>query len=163
VSSVDFTAADDATIAALDRDDPLRAVRDQFEIPEGIIYLDGNSLGALARPVAERVGAVLTREWGRDLIGAWVSAGWIDMPRRVGAKVAPLIGAAPDEVVVADSTSVNLFKCILAAADLNRPRSVILTEWPKASSRRPTAASATGRAHRGRWPRASMRTRRPWC
>ena len=128
MSSVDFTAADDATIAALDRDDPLRAVRDQFEIPEGIIYLDGNSLGALARPVAERVGAVLTREWGRDLIGAWVSAGWIDMPRRVGAKVAPLIGAAPDEVVVADSTSVNLFKCILAAADLNRPRSVILTE-----------------------------------
>jgi kynureninase len=130
--SIDLAAADDAeidrTIAALDRRDPLAAVRDSFELPAGVIYLDGNSLGALARPVAERVRSVLTREWGQALIGAWVSAGWIDLPRRVGAKVAPLVGAAPDEVVVADSTSVNLFKCILAAAGLNRPRSVILTE-----------------------------------
>jgi kynureninase len=132
VSSADVAAADEAetarTVAELDRLDPLRAVRDQFEIPAGIIYLDGNSLGALARPVAERVRAVLTREWGHALIGAWVSAGWIDLPRRVGAKVAPLVGAAPDEVVAADSTSVNLFKCILAAAGLNRPRSRIVTE-----------------------------------
>jgi kynureninase len=132
LSIVDFAAADDAkisrTIDDLDRRDPLSAVRDEFEIPPGIIYLDGNSLGALARPVAERVHAVLTREWGRDLVKAWVSAGWIDLPRRVGSKVAPLIGAAPDEVVVADSTSVNLFKCIVAAADINRPRSLIVTE-----------------------------------
>ena len=133
MSSVDFPAADDAAAIAravvdLDRRDPLRAARDAFEIPAGVIYLDGNSLGALARPVADRVHAVLTREWGRDLVGAWVSAGWIDLPRRVGSKVAPLVGAAPDEVVVADSTSVNLFKCILAAADINRPRSVIVTE-----------------------------------
>jgi len=130
--TINLAAADDAeierTIAELDRRDPLRAMRDEFELPAGVIYLDGNSLGALARPVAERVRSVLMREWGHDLIGAWVSAGWIDLPRRVGAKVAPLIGAAPDEVVVADSTSVNLFKCILAAADLNRPRAVILTE-----------------------------------
>jgi len=133
VSTIAFAAADDdAAIAQvvldLDDRDPLKAVRDAFEIPAGVIYLDGNSLGALARPVADRVRGVLAREWGRDLVGAWVSAGWIDLPRRVGAKVAPLIGAAPDEVVVADSTSVNLFKCILAAADINRPRSVIVTE-----------------------------------
>jgi len=132
VSTIDFAAADDAEIARaiedLDRRDPLRAVRDEFEIPAGIIYLDGNSLGALARPVAERVRAVLTREWGRDLVRAWVSAGWIDLPRRVGSKIAPLVGGASDEVVAADSTSVNLFKCIVAAADINRPRSMIVTE-----------------------------------
>lgn len=132
MSSVDFAAADDAemarTIDDLDRCDPLSVVRDAFDIPAGTIYLDGNSLGALARPVADRVRAVLAREWGRDLVGAWVSAGWIDLPRRVGSKVAPLIGAAADEVVVADSTSVNLFKCIVAAADINRPRSNIVTE-----------------------------------
>jgi kynureninase len=127
------SAADDISdiersVADLDLSDPLRAMRDQFEIPAGIIYLDGNSLGALARPVAERVSAVVTREWGGELIRAWVSAGWIELPRRVGAKLAPLIGAAPDEVIAADSTSVNLFKCVLAAADINRPRSVILTE-----------------------------------
>ena len=132
MSTIDCAAADDAEIARaiedLDRRDPLRAVRDEFEIPAGIIYLDGNSLGALARPVAERVRAVLTREWGRDLVRAWVSAGWIDLPRRVGSKIAPLVGGASDEVVVADSTSVNLFKCIVAAADINRPRSLIVTE-----------------------------------
>jgi len=133
LSIIDITAADDdaaidRTIADLDARDPLSAVRDAFEIPAGVIYLDGNSLGALARPVAERVRAVLTQEWARDLVGAWVSAGWIDLPRRVGAKIAPLIGAAADEVIVADSTSVNLFKCILAAADINRSRSVIVTE-----------------------------------
>jgi kynureninase len=132
LSSVDFAAANAAEIARtvddLDRRDPLRAVRDEFEIPAGVIYLDGNSLGALARPVADRVRTVLAHEWGRDLVGAWVSAGWIDLPRRVGSKVAPLIGAAPDEVVVADSTSVNLFKCIVAAAGINRPRSIIVTE-----------------------------------
>jgi kynureninase len=133
LSIVDFPAADDdaeiaRTIVDLDRRDPLRALRDEFEIPAGIIYLDGNSLGALARQVADRVRTVLTREWGRDLVGAWVSAGWIDLPRRVGSKLAPLVGAEPDEVVVADSTSVNLFKCILAAADINRPRSMIVTE-----------------------------------
>ena len=133
MSIIDITAADDdaaidRTIADLDARDPLSAVRDAFEIPAGVIYLDGNSLGALARPVAERVRAVLTQEWARDLVGAWVSAGWIDLPRRVGAKIAPLIGAAADEVIVADSTSVNLFKCILAAADINRSRSVIVTE-----------------------------------
>ncbi|HZF33811.1 MAG TPA: kynureninase [Candidatus Angelobacter sp.] len=133
MSTLDLPAAADAaeiarTIADLDRRDPLKAVRDAFEIPAGLIYLDGNSLGALARPVADRVRTVLTHEWGRGLVGAWVSAGWIDLPRRVGSKLAPLVGAAPDEVVVADSTSVNLFKCILAAADINRPRSVIVTE-----------------------------------
>ena len=132
MSTIDFAAADDAEIARaiedLDRRDPLRAVRDEFEIPAGIIYLDGNSLGALARPVAERVRSVLTREWSRDLVKAWVSAGWIDLPRRVGSKIAPLVGGASDEVVAADSTSVNLFKCIVAAADINRPRSLIVTE-----------------------------------
>jgi hypothetical protein len=151
LSIVDFPAADDdaeiaRTIVDLDRRDPLRALRDEFEIPAGIIYLDGNSLGALARQVADRVRTVLTREWGRDLVGAWVSAGWIDLPRRVGSKLAPLLGAAPDEVVVADSTSVNLFKCILAAADINRV-------WSKNSSERlrpftPPLDGDNTRAHR---------------
>ena len=128
LNSPDPVAADDAAIAALDARDPLRTARDAFQIPASVIYLDGNSLGALARPVAERVNAALVAEWGGELVRGWVSAGWIDLPRRVGAKIAPLIGAAPDEVVVADSTSVNLFKCIFAAAGITRPRSVILTE-----------------------------------
>ena len=103
-------------------------MREAFVLPSGVIYLDGNSLGALPRSALDRVRAVAGEEWGRGLIGSWVGAGWIDLPRRVGAKIAPLIGAAADEVVAADSTSVNLFKAVLAAADLNGGRSMVLTE-----------------------------------
>ncbi len=116
-----------AELQARDRADPLRGFRDQFHLPDGIIYLDGNSLGALPRATAARLQEVVCREWGEGLIGSW-NAGWIEAPRRIGAKIAGLIGAAPDEVIVADSTSVNIFK-LLAAALGDRPgRHVILSE-----------------------------------
>jgi kynureninase len=101
--------------AVLDAQDPLRALRDLFDLPEGIIYLDGNSLGALPRATPERVARVVKEEWGEDLVRSWNTAGWITLPRRVGDKIARLVGAAPGEVVVADSTSVNLFKVLTAA------------------------------------------------
>ena len=78
---------------ARDQSDPLKDFRDQFELPEGVIYLDGNSLGALPKRTAARLSDVITREWGGDLIRSWNTAGWIDLPRRVGDKIARLIGA----------------------------------------------------------------------
>ncbi len=117
---------------ALDAVDPLAPLRAQFRIPEGLIYLDGNSLGVLPRATLARVAEVVTEEWGRGLIRSWNSAGWIDLPQRVGDKIARLVGARPGELVVADSTSVNLFKVLsaalaLAAADAPG-RKVILSE-----------------------------------
>jgi len=113
---------------ALDHDDPLAAFRERFLLPEGAIYLDGNSLGALPKAVPGRVREVVAREWGEGLIRSWNAAHWIDLPRRVGDKIAPLIGAEPGEVVAADSTSVNLFKLLSAALELRKGRSVILSE-----------------------------------
>jgi kynureninase len=100
---------------ALDAADALAPLRAQFSLPEGLIYLDGNSLGVLPVATAARVQQVITQEWGTDLIRSWNSAGWITLPQRVGDKVARLVGAAPGELVVADSTSVNLFKVLAAA------------------------------------------------
>ena len=101
-----------------DADDPLRTLRDLFDLPPGVIYLDGNSLGALPRAVPARVAQVVAQEWGRDLIQSWNSAGWFDLPRRVGDKIAPLIGAGQGEVVAADTTSINLYKVLSAALNL---------------------------------------------
>lgn len=100
---------------ALDAQDPLAHLRHQFALPEGVIYLDGNSLGA--RPVAalERAQAVITEEWGNGLIRSWNSAGWRDLPERLGNRLAGLIGAGEGEVVVTDTTSINLFKVLGAA------------------------------------------------
>jgi kynureninase len=117
-----------AELAALDRADELAAFRDRFVLPDGVIYLDGNSLGPLPAAAPVRVAEVLAREWGHSLIRAWIAHGWIDLPLRVGAKIGRLIGAAPDSTVVADSTSVNLFKLLAAALDLRPDRRVILTE-----------------------------------
>ena len=100
---------------ALDRADPLAAWRERFSLPAGVIYLDGNSLGAQPKATAARVADVIAREWGQDLIGSWNTAGWIAAPQRIGDSIAPLIGAKPGEVVVADSTSVNLFKVLAVA------------------------------------------------
>src|SRR3954452_16127668 len=97
---------------ALDRADALAAFRARFALPEGVVYLDGNSLGALPRATAARVGAAVETEWGRDLIRRWTEQGWTALPLRLGDKIARLIGAAPGEVAVADSTSVNLFKLL---------------------------------------------------
>ncbi len=112
----------------LDETDQLAWVRDEFELPPGLIYLDGNSLGPLPRRVKKRLEHVVTVEWGQGLIRSWNDAEWFDAPMRVGRKMAPLIGAKPHEVVVVDSTSLNLFKVVAAAAQLVPDRPVILSE-----------------------------------
>ncbi|HEY2188550.1 MAG TPA: kynureninase [Caldimonas sp.] len=106
--------------AACDRADPLAALRDEFTLPEGTIYLDGNSLGALPRRTAARLAEVAVREWGEGLIRSWNSAGWIDLPQRIGDKIAALIGAGRSQVIVADSTSINVFKALSTAVALQR-------------------------------------------
>ncbi len=113
---------------ALDAADPLAGYRDRFALSEGVIYVDGNSLGALPRATPERLAEQVSDHWGRGLIRSWNSAGWIEMPQRVGARIAPLIGAAAHEVIAADSTSVNLFKLIAAALHLRPGRKVIVSE-----------------------------------
>ncbi|MGK6319147.1 kynureninase [Sphingomonas sp. DT-204] len=113
---------------ALDAADPLRALRERFALPEGVIYLDGNSLGALPRATPARMTETVEREWGEGLIRSWNDAGWIDAPTRIAMKIAPLIGAGPDEVIVADSTSVNLYKLLMAALAARPGRRVVLTE-----------------------------------
>ena len=109
-----------ADCEALDAADPLRPHRAAFALPDGVIYLDGNSLGPLPRATAARVREVVEDEWGEELIRAWNSADWIGQPRRVGDKIARLIGARPGEVVAADSTSINLYKVLGAALALAR-------------------------------------------
>ncbi|WP_339948398.1 kynureninase [uncultured Albimonas sp.] len=108
--------------------DPFARTRALFDLPEGVIYLDGNSLGPLPRAARERLAQVVSDEWGRLLIRGWNEAGWIDLPARVGARIGRLIGAEPDAVRAADSTSVNLFKCLSAALALRPGRRVILSE-----------------------------------
>jgi kynureninase len=103
---------------ALDAADALAPLREQFSLPPGLIYLDGNSLGVLPKATAARVQQVVQQEWGVDLIRSWNTAGWIDLPQRVGDKIARLVGASPGELVVADSTSVNLFKVLSAALSM---------------------------------------------
>src|SRR6476660_774109 len=116
-----------AEAKAADAADPLRGYRDRFHLPEGVIYLDGNSLGPLPRAVAPHQRDVVERDWADGLIRSWNSADWINAPQRVGAKLAPLIGAKPNEVIVTDSTSVNLFKLLVAAARLSH-RKTLLSE-----------------------------------
>ena len=120
----------------LDTRDPLAKHRAKFVLPAGVIYLDGNSLGALPRAAMDRVAHVVSHEWGEGLIRSWNAAGWIELPRRVGAKIAPLIGAQMHEVICADSTSINLFKVLATALRLQasrpqvsvRERKVVLSE-----------------------------------
>ena len=100
---------------ALDARDPLAALRAQFSLPEDVIYLDGNSLGVLPTATPARVAAAVQDEWGSGLIRSWNSAGWVDLPQRVGDKIGRLIGAGPGQTLAADSTSVNLFKVLSAA------------------------------------------------
>jgi kynureninase len=100
---------------ALDAADSLASLREQFALPENVIYLDGNSLGARPKAALARAQQVIAAEWGDDLIRSWNSAGWFALPGRLGDKLAPLIGAGPGEVVVTDSTSVNLFKALAGA------------------------------------------------
>ncbi len=114
--------------AWLDAADPLAPLRALYDLPPGVIYLDGNSLGPLPRATAERVQRTVREHWGRDLIRSWNTAGWIDLPQRIGAKIGRLVGARADELVVSDSTSVNLFKLLSAALRMRPDRRVILSE-----------------------------------
>jgi kynureninase len=117
---------------ARDAHDPLASLRERFDLPEGVIYLDGNSLGARPKAALARAQEVVAREWGRDLIKSWNSAGWFDMPKRLGDRLAPLLGARAGEVAVTDTTSLNLFKALAAAIHLQAQqgaeRRVIVTE-----------------------------------
>ncbi len=114
--------------AALDQADPLAVFRAEFALPEGIIYLNGNSLGPLPARAAARVAEVATKEWGEGLIRSWNSAGWYNAPRRLGDKLAGLLGAESGEMVVTDATGLNLFKAVAAALDLRPDRKVIVME-----------------------------------
>lgn len=122
------TTLDREACARLDDADPLAGHRAAFDSPEGLIYLDGNSLGPLPRAAVARLEHAVKQEWGQGLVRSWNEAGWFDSPRRVGAKLAPLIGADADEVLIADSTSVNLFKLLVAALRLRPGRHVIVVD-----------------------------------
>ncbi len=112
----------------LDAADPLAKWRGEFLLDDGVAYLDGNSLGALPKATPDRIAEVVRSEWGADLISSWNTADWINLPQRLGAKIAPLVGANPHEVIAADSVSVNLFKLISAALKLRPGRKVVLSE-----------------------------------
>ena len=121
-----------ATCQQLDQQDPLAPIREQFNLPPNVIYLDGNSLGAQPKAAIQRAQQVIEQEWGDKLIGSWNSAGWFNLPSRLGDLLAPLIGAKSSEVVVTDSTSINLFKTLAAGlkiqAEKHPQRKVIVTE-----------------------------------
>ena len=115
-----------------DAADPLRSLKSLFSIPDGVIYLDGNSLGVMPKTAAARAAQVVTQEWGQGLIRSWNSAGWFDLPQRLGDRIAPLIGAKDHQVVATDSTSINLFKVLSAALSIaaidNPKRRTVVSE-----------------------------------
>lgn len=115
-------------VEALDARDPLADLRDLFAVPADVVYLDGNSLGVLPRATPARIAEVIGKEWGEGLIRSWNQADWINLPAKVGALIAPLIGAETWEVIAADSTSINLFKMVAAALRLRPGRRKIITE-----------------------------------
>jgi kynureninase len=117
-----------AAVRSWDAGDPLRSFRDRFDLPPNVVYLDGNSLGALPRATGQRIARVVADEWGGGLIRSWNDCDWIRAPRRVGDKIAGLIGAAPGEVIVADSTSANLFKLVHVALAARPGRREVLSE-----------------------------------
>lgn len=118
---------DRASCVQLDERDPLFAARDRFSLPDGLIYLDGNSLGAMPTHLPERIYAVVTEEWGRDLIRSWNIHDWVGLPQRVGDRIAGLIGVEAGTVVACDSTSVNVFKAVSAALEFT-DRPVVLSD-----------------------------------
>lgn len=117
-----------AAFAALDAEDRLADLRARFALPDGVVYLDGNSLGALPTATAATIEDLVRQQWGQDLITSWTRHGWVELPRRIGAKIARLVGAGPGEVLVADSISVNLVKLLAAALRLRPGRTVVLSE-----------------------------------
>jgi kynureninase len=119
---------DEATIATLDQHDPLRSKREAFVLPEGVIYLDGNSLGAAPKAALRALKIAAEEEWGEHLIRSWHSAGWFDLPARLGDRIARVIGATADETVVTDTTSINVYKVVHAGLNLRPGRFVIVAE-----------------------------------
>ena len=117
-----------AEAQSLDAFDPLAFARERFRLPEGIIYLDGNSLGALPAATPSALTETVERQWGDDLIASWNRHEWIDWPSRIAARLSPIVGAAPDELLIADSTSVCLFKLLAAAVQARPGRRTILTQ-----------------------------------
>ncbi|WP_404927318.1 kynureninase [Mesorhizobium sp. ORM16] len=117
-----------AAIEAMDTADPLRAMRDRFTLPQGVIYLDGNSLGAASPAVFGELQKAATQEWAQDLIRAWNTAGWFDMPVELGDQLGRLIEAAAGQTVVCDTTSINIYKVLHAALGMRPDRSVIVAE-----------------------------------
>lgn len=117
-----------AAVEAMDAADPLRPMRDRFVLPEGVIYLDGNSLGAASPAAYAEIEQAAKVEWGQDLIRSWNKAGWFDMPLALGDRIGRLIGAAAGQTVVTDTTSINVFKAVHAAMGLRPDRNVIVAE-----------------------------------
>ncbi len=117
-----------SAIAALDAADPLRAFRERFVLPQGVIYLDGNSLGAASHAALAELETAARQEWSQDLIRSWNNAGWFDMPVKLGDRIGRLVGAAESQIVVGDTTSVNIFKALHAALALRPGRNVIVAE-----------------------------------
>jgi kynureninase len=113
--------------AQLDATDPLSFARERFRLPDGVIYLDGNSLGALPAATLPALANTAEQQWGEDLIASWNLHGWIDWPTRIAAKLSPIVGAKPNELLIADSTSVCLFKLLAAAARARPGRSTVLS------------------------------------
>ncbi|MGH8139921.1 MAG: kynureninase [Steroidobacteraceae bacterium] len=148
-----------AAARALDANDPLGRFREKFLLPPGLIYLDGNSLGALPRAVIDRIGGVIQQEWGCGLVRSWNSCDWINSATNLGKKVARIIGAQPDEVVVTDSTSVNLARLVLTALQLQPRRTQVLSETGSFPTDLYACEGATGIFGRGRSLRLMPRSR----
>lgn len=129
----------------LDAADLLAAYRKRFALPDGIIYLDGNSLGALPVEDPRRLQKAAADEWGVGLIRSWNDADWYPAPQRVGAKIARVIGALASEVIACDSTTVNVFKVLSSAV---APAPIATSSWPRKGTFRPTLT----------WPTAWLRS-----
>ena len=117
---------------AADRQDPLAPLKARFDLPPGVLYMDGNSLGVMPRAAAARAAEVITQEWGTGLIRSWNTAGWFELPSRLGDKLAGLLGAKEGELVITDTTSLNIFKALAASLRIQQKRQpgrrVILSE-----------------------------------
>jgi kynureninase len=121
-----MTAVTTEQIAERDRHDPLASFRGEFQLPADIVYLNGNSLGPMPKAAAAAVRVAAEQEWAQGLITSWNGAGWFDLPYRLGAQLATLIGAAADEVAVSDATGLNLFKAVAIAIALNPGRRTLI-------------------------------------
>lgn len=108
--------------------DPFRATRRQFDLPEGLVYLNGNSLGPLPKAAAKRVTGMMEREWGEMLIAGWNKAGWMEMPGRVGDRIGRLIGAPAGTVVMGDTLSIKVYQALASALELNPDRRIVLSD-----------------------------------